>query len=122
MAGLVMALMAIGEVLTGIAILALPREVALLLVDASLDAQGLVVARVLGVAALALGVTWWAARDDAHGVSRCGAGFIVYNTGVGALFGWAARGASHPVLPWIVCVVHLAAAAVFFSNSTLRRK
>ena len=110
---LVMTLASVGEMLVAVAILALPREVALLLLDAALDARGQIVARALGVALLALGITWWAARGDAERVSRCSAGFIVYNIGVGGLFGWAALAATHPVIPWIVCVAHLAAGVAF---------
>lgn len=104
---LVVTLVSIGEMLVALAILALPREVTLLLVDAPLEGRGLLVARMMGVAVLALGVTWWIARNDADRVSRCSAGFIVYNLGVGALFGWAALAASHPAIPWIVCGLHL---------------
>ena len=110
---LVIALMSIGEALVGVVILALPRAVTLLLVDAALDAKGQIVARMLGVAILALGITWWMARGDAERLSYCSAGFIVYNLGVGVLFGWAALGARQPALPWIVCVAHLAAGLAF---------
>ena len=105
-----MMLMAIGEALVGVVLLVLPSEVVRLLIDATLDARGLIVARMLGVAVLALGITWWMARGDAQ-PSRYSAGFILYNLGVGALFGWAALSASQPVLPWIVCVAHLGAGA-----------
>jgi hypothetical protein len=112
-AALVIILMAIGEALVGVVLLALPREVVQLLIDATLDARGLIVARMMGVAVLALGITWWMARGDADRLSRYAAGFIVYNLGVGALFGWAALAASQPALPWIVCVAHLAAGVAF---------
>ena len=46
---------------------------------------------------------------DADRLARYSAGFIVYNLGVGALFGWAAFAASQPALPWILCVAHLVA-------------
>ena len=61
-ATLVVTLMAIGESLVGVVLLAMPREVVQLLIDAALDARGLIVARMLGVAVLALGITWWMAR------------------------------------------------------------
>jgi hypothetical protein len=108
-AGRVMALIAIGEMSVAVAILVAPREVALLLADVALEGRALLIARMLGVALLALGVTWWQARGDAERLSRYAAGFIVYNVGVGALFGWAALGASHIAIPWLVCVVHLTA-------------
>ena len=69
-ARLIVTLVSIGEMLVAVAILALPREVTLLLVDASLDGRGLIVARMMGIAVLALGMTWWMARRDADGLSR----------------------------------------------------
>jgi len=63
---LVVALMAIGETTVGMVILVLPHEVARLLIDAALDARGLIVARMLGVAVLALGITWWTACGEAR--------------------------------------------------------
>jgi len=110
---LVMTLVSIGEILVALAILALPREVASLLVDVDLDGRGLIIVRIMGIAILALGVTWWKAARDAGRLSLYSAGFVVYNVGVGALFGWAALAASHPVLPWIVCAVHLVAGVTF---------
>ena len=112
---LVVALMAIGETTVGMVILVLPHEVARLLIDAALDARGLIVARMLGVAVLALGITWWMARGDANRLSEYSVGFIVYNLGIGALFGWAALGAGEPALPWSVCVLHLVAGVAFWT-------
>ncbi len=109
----VMTLMSTGEMLIAVAILALPREVTLMLVDADLDGRGVIVARMLGVAVLALGTTWWTARRDTERSLRYSPGFIVYNLGVGTLFGWAALAAGQPVVPWIVCVVHLVAGVAF---------
>lgn len=109
----VVTLMAIGETSVGMLLLAFPRELVLLLIDATLDARGVIVARMLGVAVLALGITWWMGRGDVERLSRYAAGFIVYNAGVGLLFGWAAPAARHPVLTWTVCVLHLAAGVGF---------
>lgn len=112
-AELLVAFMAIGESSVGMILLVLPRELAFVLVDAVLDARGSIVARMMGIAVLALGVTWWRTRCDAPRLARYSAGFIVYNLGVGALFGWAALTASQPAVPWIVCVAHLAAGMAF---------
>lgn len=117
----VMTLMSIGEMLVAMAILVLPREVTLMLVDANLDGRGVIVARMMGVALLALGTTWWTAGRDAERLSRYSTGFIVYNVGVGALFGWAALAASHPVLPWFVCAVHLVAGMTFGALDVVAR-
>lgn len=113
--GRVMALIAIGEVSVAVAILVAPREVARLLVDVTFEGRVVLVVRMLGVALLALGITWWQARGDMDRLLRYAAGFIVYNVGVGALFGWAALGAGQPAIPWFVCVVHLAAAAAWLA-------
>jgi hypothetical protein len=106
------ALCALGEMAVGGALLAFPSLIALLM-GAALDGSALLLARMMGAAVLALGVTWWLARGDEAGLARCAAGFIVYNTGVGVLFGFAAVDAAHPLVPWIVCGAHLVAAAVF---------
>ena len=119
--GLVMTLVSIGEMLVAVALLVFPREVALLLMDAALDTRGLILARMTGVAVLALGITWWLVRIDADRLSRHAPGFLVYNIGVGALFGVAALGASNPVIPWSVCVVHLASGATFSGLMWCRR-
>jgi hypothetical protein len=107
---LLITLSALGEIGVGAFVLAYPRIIALLM-DAKLDASGLLVARMLGSAALALGVTWWIGRGDATRLSRYTAGFLVYNLGIGALFGLAALSAVRPALPWLVCIVHLGAGA-----------
>jgi hypothetical protein len=105
-------LSALGEIGVGAVGLAYPQFVALLL-DATLDAGGLLVARMLGSAALALGITWWMARRETARLSRYTAGYIVYNLGVGALFALAALTAVRPALPWLVCIVHLVAGVGF---------
>src|SRR5262249_31424844 len=84
---LVFMLVSLGEMLAGVVLLAAPQQTARLLVDVTLDAGGAIVARMLGVAVLALGITWWLARAEP---GRCTPGFLVYNFGVGLLFGWAA--------------------------------
>ena len=82
-------LSALGEIGVGAVVLAYPQLVALLM-DATLDAGGLMVARMLGSAALALGITWWIARSEPSRLSRYTAGYIAYNLSVGALFALAA--------------------------------
>jgi len=115
----VMTVVAFGEMLVGVVLAAFPREVVLLLVDVALDARGIYVARVLAVAMFALGLTWWRVRGD---WSLHAPGFIVYNGGVGLLFGWAAIGASQPLLAWLVCLAHLAAAVAFLASLQRRNR
>jgi len=90
---------------------ALPELLELVL-QTSLGGHGLLVARMLGAAVLALGVAWWIARNEPQeqGITRCAAGFIVYNLAVGLLFALHALAAARPaILPWIVGLVHLLA-------------
>lgn len=77
------------------------------LIGQPLDAGGEVAARLLGCAALALGLGWWRARHRAaaHGVLR--AGLLVYNLGAGVVFLSAAMLAAAPLLPGLVAALHL---------------
>jgi hypothetical protein len=111
-AALLFSASALGEIGVGVVLLPFP-QVAALLLDASLDGTGLLVARGLGGAALALGLTWWVARNDARALAYCTAGFIIYNMVVGALFAFQALHAARPALPWLVGIVHLAAGGAF---------
>lgn len=102
---------ALGEMAVGAIVAAFPSVVDVL-IDTPLDAGGRLVARMLGVALLAVGLSWWLARGDAARAARQAPGFIVYNLGIGALFALAALAAAHPLLPAIVAVVHVAAGAL----------
>ena len=117
---LLFAASALGEIGVGAGLLAFPQLAALLL-DASLDAIGLLVVRGLGGAVLALGLTWWIMRNDAHAVARCAAGFIIYNVVVGALFVFQALHVAHPVLPWLVGAIHLGAGGTFVAATAFAR-
>jgi len=99
---------ALGEIAVGVLVLLFPQILAFLMV-ASLDPAGLLVARMLGSAALALGVTWWIARNQPllHLASRYLAGYLIYNVGMGVLFVFCALAAREPVLPWIVAIGHV---------------
>lgn len=106
-AWLVLSLGAAGEIAVGAAVLVFPSLLGTLL-DAPLDEVGLLVARILGCAILALGTTWWLARGGPGGLARCTTGFLVYNLGLGALFLLhAVREAQTTPLPWAVGVVHV---------------
>jgi hypothetical protein len=76
---------AVVEAGTGLVLMALPSQLATLLLGSSLDTPGaLAVARMAGVALLALGVACWLARND--GRSLAARGLVVtmtlYNTGI----------------------------------------
>lgn len=106
-AWLVLSLGAAGEIGVGAAGLVFPSLFGLLL-DAPLDEIGLLVARMFGLAILALGTTWWLARRGPGGLARCTTGFLIYNLGVGALFLLHALREAQPTpLPWAVGVVHV---------------
>ena len=114
-------LVALGEMAVGTLIVAFP-SVGTLLVGAQLNGAGLVVTRMMGVALLAIGVTWWLARgDDARSAGQV-PGFLIYNLGIGALFALAARSASQPIIPWIVAALHIAAGTLFVFIVALARR
>ena len=119
-AALLFSASALGEIGVGLFLLPFPQLAALLL-DAPLDGPGLLVARGLGGAALALGLTWWLARNDARALASCTAGFILYNVAVGALFAFQALQAARPLLPGVVGVVHLGAGGAFAAATALAR-
>ncbi len=76
---------AVLEAGTGLGILALPSAVASLMLGSPLDTPAAVaVARIAGVALLALGVACWLARHDELGPSARGlvGAMILYNAGV----------------------------------------
>lgn len=106
-AGLLLALGAAGEMGVGAAVLVFPALLGTLL-DVPLDEVGLLVARMLGTAILALGATWWLARRGPGGLARCATGFLVYNLGLGTLCLLHAQRQAHSTpLPWAVGVVHV---------------
>ena len=106
---LVFAVLALIELGVGLAVLAFPGTVGGLLLAAPLEGVGLVVARMLGIAIFALGLTWWLAnRDPYQWRKRIAPGFISYNLGVGLLFFLYALAATRVmILPWTVAVFHL---------------
>ena len=55
---------AIGELGVGIAVVLFPRTVSGLLLGAPIQGTGAVIARLVGVAVAALGLTWWFRRGD----------------------------------------------------------
>jgi len=72
---------AVLEAATGLALVLSPSMPASLLLGASLDTPGLVVARVAGAALLALATACWLARNDPQSRAATGliAGLLLYN-------------------------------------------
>lgn len=83
---------AVIEVGAGLAVLCLPSTSVDLLLGTPLDGSAaLAVARVAGVALLALGIACWRARDEAYSAAANGlvAAMLVYNLGVAVVLGAA---------------------------------
>ena len=98
------------ESATGLGLVASPGLLATLLLGGGLDTPAaLTVARVAGVALIAIGLACWLARED--GASRAARALVtallVYNVGAGALFAHAAMTLQPPGLGvWLVVAVH----------------
>ena len=105
---------ALGEIGTGLVVLVFPRLVGIL-INAAVDVPGLLIARISGSTILALGVTWWIARNEPLGRLTSGylPGFLIYNLAVAALFALRALAASEPAMPWLVSTVHVVAGVGF---------
>jgi hypothetical protein len=101
--------MAVVEVGAGLALLAAPSFVAVLLLGSSLEyAVGLVVARICGAGLLSLGVACLLARDEA-GAPAGGllTAMLVYNVVATAVLGYARLGLGlMGILLWPAIVVH----------------
>lgn len=106
---------AVLESATGLGLVASPALLATLLLGGGLDTPAaLNVARVAGVALLAIGVACWLARNDSASRAARGlvSGLLLYNLGAGALFaqaGMALQPAGMGV--WGVVVIHAVMAA-----------
>ena len=100
---------------TGLVLVAIPTALATLLLGAPLDTPvGLTVARVGGVALLAIGTACWLARLDGHSrVVRGLAGAVaIYNAGAVVIFVYAALALRLSGIGlWPVVLVHAAMTA-----------
>ena len=101
---------AVLEAAAGLGILALPSTVAFLMLGSPLDTPAAVaVARIAGVALLALGVACWLARHDERGPSARGlvVAMLLYNAGVIAVLVHHAVGVGMAgIALWPTVVVH----------------
>ena len=121
LAGLLISLLAAGEIAVGIAILVFPRFGGFL-IGAPIEGSAVIVVRMLGAAALAIGLTWWMARHEPERFARYTAGWLVYNLGVGAMFAWAALATSTPLVPALVALTHIGAGVAFAIAMAMERK
>jgi hypothetical protein len=103
---------AVSEGATGLLLLALPSRLAALLLGSSLDAPAaLTVARVAGVALVALAVTCWLARHDGQSRSARGlvGAMVLYHMGVAIVLAYASIGfALSGMGLWPTVLFHLA--------------
>ncbi|UGY08203.1 hypothetical protein [Phyllobacterium pellucidum] len=108
-----LSVMAAAEGATGVALLLAPAMLVELLLGTGLDATAATVARVAGVALLALGIACWRASADAASDAAGGlvAAMLVYNFGVSAVLMLAAfRHGLFGIGLWPVAIAHIAIA------------
>ena len=108
-----LALAAIIEAATGLALIAVPAIVVRLLLGAEISRASIPLGRVAGAALLALGVACWLARGDTQ--SRATRGLVVamlmYNIVATAVLAFAGIGLGlHGVALWPAVVLHAAMA------------
>ena len=110
-----LAVTALLEGVTGLALVALPSRLATLLLGSPLDTPAAsTLARVAGVALIALAVTCWLARHDGH--SRAARGLVtamaLYHAGVAIVLAYASIGLALSGLGlWPTAVFHAAMTA-----------
>lgn len=100
----VLTVAALGEIVTGVALLFAPSFIAPLLLGGPLDDVALPVARVAGLALIGLGIACWPGPPSA--------GMLVYSTAVAAYLAWLGfTGGATGRLLWQVVILHLILAA-----------
>jgi len=106
---------AITEFITGLLLVVLPSQVTTLLLGSTIDSPvALTIARVAGVALMALGIACWIARKDNQSSAVKGllTGLIVYNTGVIAALAFSDFSLQQSgIALWPVILAHLFLAA-----------
>jgi hypothetical protein len=107
---LLLTLVAVGEVLTGIALLIAPSVIVGLLLGATLDyPAAIVVGRVAGAALLAIGLICWLQRGIGRGAAQTGllVGLLVYNAAVSIVLAYTAQvDGTRAIGLWPAVVLH----------------
>ena len=106
-------LTAIIEAATGLGLIAVPAIVVRLLFDAEITGASIPLARVAGVALLALGVACWLARDDTQTPAARGlvSAMVLYNVGAVIILGSAGLGSQAVgIALWPAVILHAAMA------------
>ena len=114
-----LAIAAVLEGLTGVALVLLPGFAISLLLGTAPHSDGLMIGRVGGVALLRLGIACWWARTESGGAARTGTlnAITLYNAGAGLLLVvFAATGTAGSRVAGIAGVVHLVLAAAFAAS------
>ena len=103
------------ETITGVALIAAPAAPVSLLLGVAFDTPvGLVMARVAGVALVALGLACWLARDDGRSPAARGvvAAMLLYDLAAAAVLLYAGLGLKLSAMGlWPAVLLHLALAA-----------
>ena len=118
-----LALVAVAEAATGVALIVVPSLVGRLLFGAELTGVTAVVGRVAGIALFALGIACWLARTDTPSRAARGlvAAMLFYNFSVAALLAYAGLGLGlHGVALWPAVVLH-AVMTIWCVTSLLRK-
>ena len=96
----VLAVAAVGEAATGLALLVAPSLVGVLLLGVELDGIALVVARVAGIALIALALACWPATPLL--------GMLIYSAAVALYLAWLGwSGGASGILLWPAVLLHL---------------
>lgn len=107
---LLLTLVAVGEVLTGIALLIAPSVIVGLLLGATLDyPAAIVVGRVAGAALLAIGLICWLQREIGRSAAQTGllVGLLVYNAAVSIVLAYTAQvDGTRAIGLWPAVVLH----------------
>jgi len=103
-------LTALIEAATGMGLVAVPSVVVHLLLNAEISGATIPLARVAGVALLALGVACWLARDDtqSHAAARgLVAAMLIYNVGAALILALAGIGSGFVgIVLWPAVILH----------------
>jgi hypothetical protein len=107
-----LAITALIEAGTGVALAVAPSSVAGVLLGSPLEGPGsAIIARILGAALFALGAACWIARKDAQNRAAAGlvAGMLMYNAAVAMLLGYAGIGLGMSGIGlWPAVILHAA--------------
>jgi hypothetical protein len=104
------------ECLVGIALVALPAFTVSVLLGIEPHEDGLMLARIAGVALFALGVACWGARAGSGDPASTGTlnAITIYNAGAGLLLvAYVAMGMAGGAITLLVGILHLTVAAAF---------